>query len=181
MRYFDLMSNEYSPLAFDFRSDDRIDKDYFKDFLVYNAIIDKQQGFGTTHLFIDEDEKTGKKKILGYYTLRCSSLIISSEGNKKIGEPALEIAEFAVQNELKRTGIGSIMMHNIFAAAMDLNKEMLGIKHLVLCSVKDAESFYREKFEFKPIACDELIPSELRNIDCISMSVRLPKLNQINI
>jgi ribosomal protein S18 acetylase RimI-like enzyme len=178
MRYFELVSKEYGSISFDFKSnDDDGFKDSFRDYLIQNAIIDQEKGIGTTHLFIDENDSTGEKKILGFYTLRCSSLIISSEGNNKIGEPALEIYELAVHKDYERTGIGSILMKNIFANAINLNKTLIGIKHVVLCSIEDAVKFYEDKFGFKPIASYEQVPREFSNLDCLSMSVRLPKAN----
>lgn len=174
MRYFDLMTKEYHAIMFNFKSNDDILDDSFRDFLIYNAVLDKEKGIGTTQLFIDEDEKTNIKTILGFYTLRCSSLIIGSKDNDKLGEPALEIAEFAVHKDYERTGIGTIMMENIIATSIELNNTIIGVKHLVLCSVIDAINFYKTKFKFKEIDGCEIIPKELRNVDCLSMSVRVP-------
>ncbi len=175
MRYFDVFSEEYFPLAFNFKSVDDENSDFFNNFLVQNALIDQRQGYGTTHIFLEVDEKDSKnKRILGFFTLRCSSLIIRSEGFRKIGEPALEIAVFAVHKDYRGMGIGTVMMQEIFAQAIKLKEKHIGIKYLVLCSVKESMGFY-EKFEFKQITGNELIPNEIRNLECIPMSVRLPE------
>ena len=65
------------------------DNDYFKSYLMYNGLLDSEQGMAKTKLYIEEDDN-GHKKILGFYSIRCSSLIMDSgEGSEKMGEPAV--------------------------------------------------------------------------------------------
>lgn len=148
------------------------DNDYFKSYLMYNGLLDSEQGMAKTKLYIEEDDN-GHKKILGFYSIRCSSLIMDSgECSEKMGEPALEIVELAVHKDYRNQGIGTAMMKNIIATAYELKEEYLGLKHLVVCAKETAKTYY-EKFKFAELPGYKQIPRNTDNQGCIGMSLSL--------
>ncbi len=80
--YIESISGENVSLIRDFctvKNED--DLDYFKNYLIFNGLLDSKQGIAKTQLYILEDD-TGHKKILGFYSIRCSSLIMDGEGRR---------------------------------------------------------------------------------------------------
>ncbi len=164
------MDTSLYPLVFNFRTVQEDNKiDYFQNYLRYNALMDNQEGVAKTHLLIDTVNQ--KDIILGFYTIRSSSLIKGqTENNERLGEPALEIMELAVSKDYQHKGIGTILMKDIIAKAYKLNSDILGIKHIVVCSKNSAISFYKNfGFDIIPYS----IPRNIDNQDCIAMSVCL--------
>lgn len=172
-RYIESLTYEHQPLISDFfvvESDNR--NDYFKNYLMYNGMLDNEQGIAKTKVYIEEDDD-GQKKIVGFYAIRASSLIIDTLGVEKKGEPALEVFELAVHKDYQGQGIGKEMLMDIFATAHHLNETYLGIKHLVVCAKASAKKYYeREPFNFREMP-NYKIPRNDSNEDCIGMSVRL--------
>lgn len=170
-RIIEPFSKEHFPLLSDFYVNDKNGYDYFRDYLVYNGLLDNQQGIAKSFVYVETTENG--KKILGFYAIRSSSLILgTTDGGEKLGEPALEIVELAVHKDYRGYGIGKTMMQNIFATAYQLNSEFLGIKHLVVCAKETAMTYY-EQFKFKQIPGYQNIPRSSDNEGCIGMSVRL--------
>lgn len=147
------------------------DSDYFKSYLIYNGLLDSSQGIAKTQLYILEDDN-GNRKVLGFYSIRCSSLIMDGDNGEKMGEPALEIVELAVHKDYRSRGIGADMMKNIIATAYKLKEEYLGLKHLVVCAKGTAKTYY-EKFQFAELPGYKKIPRNADNQECIGMSVSL--------
>ena len=170
-RYFVEFNNSHIPLCEKFKTLDLQPNecDYFQDYLAYNALLDCKQGLGKTFLFIEEENED--KKIIGFYTLKASSLIINDMYSKeKQGEPAVEIYELAVHKDYQKQGIGTDIIKTIFAQVYELSEKYLGIKHIVVCAKPTAINFYK-KFNFKEI--DKLVPRTYDNKNCVAMSVRL--------
>ncbi|MCH5209798.1 MAG: GNAT family N-acetyltransferase [Oscillospiraceae bacterium] len=169
-RFIEPFSENIFHLVKDFSASEDSDDDYFKRYLFFNGLIDNEQGVAKTYVYLEEcgDDK----KILGFYSIRCSSLIIgSSDNGERIGEPALEIVELAVHKDYQRNGIGTEMMKKIFSTAYTLKEHYLGVKHLVVCA-KDSAKTYYEKFGFRVIPGYQNIPRSYDNQACIGMSVR---------
>lgn len=145
--------------------------DYFHQYLFFNGLIDNQDGTAKTYIYV---ERNGEhEKILGFYSIRCSSLIVNNGDNGgRIGEPALEILELAVHKDYQGQGIGSDMIKTIFSTAYKLKNEFLGIRHIVVCAKSTAKSYY-ERFGFQALPNYRKIPRSFDNQDCIGMSVRL--------
>lgn len=172
--YIEQMHKKHIRLIRNFRAtdiNDSLGSDYFNNYLTYNGLLDNQQGIGKTFLYIRD---TGKEQILlGFYTLRCSSLIVDdTENNEKLGEPAIEIFELAVHKDYQRQGIGSTLMKNIFYTAHTMNTEYLGVKHLIVCAKRSAIPFYT-KFKFKELSDEKKIPRSIDNQACVGMSVKI--------
>lgn len=165
-RYFDLASKEYVESMFDFDCK----SECFPLYLKNQALYDKENGFGITHLFIEE---TGLnlKKVIGFFTLKNASLVLTDEEEgTRNGYPAIEIAQFATCKEMEGQGIGRIMINSIIAKAHELANES-AIKFIVLCSVEESIGFYGE-MEFKPLDDERVkmfIPRENCNKKCYPM------------
>lgn len=166
-RYFELATKEYIDSMFEFKCD----SNFFSDYLRVNALYDKSRGLGTTHLFLEEREDNFPI-ILGFYTLKNTSLVVKTEDDgTRIGSPAIEIAQFATNKDYERQGFGRIMIKNIIATANALT-DISAIKYIVLCSVKDSINFYI-KNGFKEVAKDKFIPRENWNKSCSPMFMNI--------
>lgn len=140
---------------------------YFQDYLKYSALMDIKQGNGTTQVFFDDE----KKKIMGFYTLKCNSLIVQSDNAKiKIGYPALEIYELAIDKDYQKHGVGTLLIKDIIAKAYNLQQTILGIRYIVVCAKSCAVGFY-EKNGFQKI--NDIVPRTEDNKDCIPMSLHI--------
>lgn len=168
----DLMSNDYIELARNFRvNPEHCDNpDHYQKYIWQDSITDQKQGMGVTHVFIDENEETQEKKMAGYITLRSSSLIMDSEGSYKLGYPALEISELAVDRDYEGRNLGTDMVKFAINQAHELNETAIGIQYVILCADPQAEGFYSNKnVGFKTIPTHQQIPRESRNKNCTPM------------
>ena len=139
---------------------------------MYCALAEKQEGLNTTHLFISEDD-TGEEFICGYITLKATALIREDDGIK-LGFPALEISELAVDKRDERQGLGTTMVKFAFVFAEDLRDTSLGIQYITLCADPNAVSFYeREEFGFAKVQDYDDIPREGWNKTCTPMFVKI--------
>lgn len=174
--YHDLMSNEYASLSRDFHvNPKRCDNpSHYENYIVMDCFSDHKQGMGVTHVFIDEDESIGHKRIAGYITLRSSSLIMDIGENYKLGYPALEIAELAVDEEYEHNGLGTDMVKFAINEAVELNDERIGCQYIILCADPKAVEFYSNKqLNFKKIRQMQEIPRETRNSTCVPMMLKI--------
>ena len=172
-RYFSWMDKDHYSLASNFRTCDKQGNtlDYFTTYLTQDAIVNDKQGEGKTYLYIEKNDVTEDEKLLGFFTLRSSSLIVRGDDLRAYyGQPALEIYELAVHKDYQGQGIGSKLIKEIFAKACELNENYLGIKHIVVCAKESAVPFYEKSF-FRRI--DDIVPRSYDNNNCVAMSVRL--------
>ena len=146
--------------------------DHYDEFIRYQALSDQKSGLGTTYLYIEQEDVTGKECIMGYITLRTSAFIKDMGEAKKFGYPALEIAELAVDKRYVGQYIGTDMVIDSINIANELN-ENISVKYIVLCADPRAEQFY-EKLEFVRMqSVYEEVPREHANIDCVPMYLKL--------
>lgn len=177
--YQDLMSNDYIELARSFKvNPKRCDNpEHYQNYIWQDSISDHKQGMGVTHVFVDENERTKEKKIAGYITLRSSSLIMDSGENYKLGYPALEISELAVDYDYERQSLGTDMVKFAINEAVELNEEKVGIQYVILCADPNAVGFYsKEKLGFEEIPTYKQIPREYRNKDCTPMVLKVANM-----
>lgn len=149
--------------------------EYYETYLKQTAYRDMEDGLGITYLYIDNDLHTGAKKIMGYITLRFSSLIKDMGDKKKYGYPALEISELAVSKSYSSSGVGTDMVMDAINMAEEINNQ-ISIKYIVLCADPDAVGFYtRSILGFKRIDIHfgDDIPREHCNIDCVPLYLKL--------
>jgi len=142
---------------------------HYEDYLKQNAITDFKQGIGTTHVFIDE----AQQNIMGYFTLKSSSLVKNMGEEHNFGYPAIEIAELAVHKDYERKGIGTDMLDFVFSKINEI-KEIMAVQYVLLCADPKAEEFYsKSKFKFQRVRDFEQIPREHWNLRCVPMFVKL--------
>lgn len=176
--YQDLMSSEYAEIARKFRvNPEHCDNpEHYETFIRIDCFTDHRQGMGVTHVFVDENEETHEKAIAGYITLRSSSLVMESGEDYKLGFPALEIAELAVDNNYEGQGLGTDMVKFAINEAIELNKNKIGVQYVILCADVAAVGFYSNtELGFKPIRELQEIPREHRNSRCEPMMLKILK------
>lgn len=176
--FHDLMSKEYIGIAQSFSvNPQRCDNpEHYERFIRQDCLTDHQQGMGVTHVFVDENESTQEKHIAGYITLRCSSLVMESGEDYKLGYPALEIAELAVDKNYEGQGLGTDLVKFAVDEAIELNKNKIGVQYVILCADVAAVGFYSNaELGFKPIRQLQEIPREHRNSRCEPMMLKTLK------
>ena len=168
-RYTVPMDSEYSELTYTFTVNPGSCKNpaHYQNYLSQSALLDAKQGMGITYLFIEEDKDKRIKNVMGFITLRTSSLIKEMGESSKFGYPALEIAELAVNSVYERQGIGSDMVRYAVSLANELS-EKIGIQYIVLCSDSESVGFY-SKLGFAKLSSLEELPREHANLNCIPM------------
>lgn len=174
--YHDLMSKEYASLSRDFHvNPERCDNPgHYENYIFMDCFSDHVQGMGVTHVFIDEDEESGEKRIAGYITLRNSSLIMDVGEKYKMGYPALEISELAVDKRYENKGLGTDMVKFAINEAVELNNDKIGCQYVILCADPKAVGFYANKqLKFENIRQMQEIPRESRNSTCVPMMLKI--------
>lgn len=174
--YRDVMSDKYINLVRNFKvNPEHCDNPaHYENYIRMDCFSDHKQGMGVTHVFIDEDEITGNKKIAGYITLRSSSLIMESGESYRLGFPALEISELAVDADYEHCGLGTDMVKFAINEAHELNEEKVGFQYVVLCADPKAVGFYANpKLNFTAIRQFQEIPRESRNSTCVPMMLKI--------
>lgn len=174
--YQDVMSSDYAEIARNFRVNSKHcdNPEHYETFIRQDCFADHKQGMGVTHVFVDENEQTGERKIAGYITLRCSSLVMESGEDYKLGFPALEIAELAVDENYERCGLGTDMVKFAINEAAELNDMRIGIQYVILCADIAAVGFYSNKeLNFQKIRPLQEIPREHRNSECKPMMLKI--------
>ena len=174
--YMDLMSSDYIELAEKFRVNPKHcdNPEHYRNYIWQESISDQKQGMGVTHVFVDENEETKEKKIAGYITLRSSSLIMDTGESYKLGYPALEISELAVDQNYERQNLGTDMVKFAISEALNLNEKEIGIQYVILCADPKAVGFYsKKKVGFKKLPIYQQIPRENRNKNCTPMYLKV--------
>lgn len=177
--YQDIMSSEYLECARDFRVNPESceNPEHYENYIAQDCFTDHRQGMGVTHVFVDEDEQTNEKKIAGYITLRSSSLIMETGESYKLGYPALEISELAVDCNYERKNLGTDMVKFAINEAAELNERVAGVRYVVLCADPCAVGFYSNKnIGFQKLTTYKQIPREYRNKDCVPMILRIAEI-----
>lgn len=177
--YHDLMSNDYIELARSFKVNPKHcnNSEHYQNYICQDSILDHKQGMGVTHVFVDENEKMGEKKIAGYVTLRSSSLIMDTIEKYKLGYPALEISELAVDSNYERQNLGTDMVKFAINEATELNEEKVGVQYVILCADPKSVGFYaNNNLGFEKLPAYKQIPREYRNKDCIPMVLKVANM-----
>lgn len=110
-------------------------------------------------------------QLIGFYSLRASSLVIEEDDFQKTGEPAIEIYELAVHGKLHHNGYGEQLLFDAIARILEASQQV-GVRYIVVCAKNDAVSFY-EKYGFEVIPGHKEIPRGTNNRQCVPMSVPL--------
>ena len=146
---------------------------HYENYIRLTAIYDNDAGMGKTLVLVgDESDLECESVIAGYITLKASSLITAYIDGARIGEPAVEVSELAVNKVYEHQGIGTQLVQYAIVTAQNLNKQFLGVKYIVLCADPKAVGFYKT-FEFAELDDYSEIPREPWNRNCTPMCIRL--------
>ena len=172
-RRFKLFNKSIAGLAWSFQvNPDSCDNPaHYELYLRTSAVTDQMEGRGLTFIFAEEDDRE-IKEILGFVTLRASSMI-RQYGEQTRGDAALEITELAVSKDHEREGIGTKMLEFAIVKAAEINENMASIRYVLVCADPKAVPFY-EKYGFAFLHDYGDIPREGWNDDCIPMFLQLP-------
>lgn len=143
--------------------------DFYTQYLLFSAMTDQNAGRNTTHLFIDRDAE----RIMGFVSLRASSLLKQHDNGVMIGDPALEVSVLAVDQSYERRGVGTALIDFVLAETVDLHENHLGLQYVTLAADSKAVEFYR-KMGFGVLAEHwEGIPKDNWSVNCVPMFMEL--------
>lgn len=144
---------------------------HYEQYIRLSAVSDRSEGMGTTHIFVDDEAN----EMMGYVTLRATSLISENERGNRIVHPALEIAELAVAEKYERLGVGTHLVRLAILVASDLRENLIGFRYVVLCADPKAVGFY-EKQKFGKVRDVYEVLRDGSNDNCEAMFLQLPPL-----
>jgi ribosomal protein S18 acetylase RimI-like enzyme len=175
--YFTKLNKEHSGLAFNFQVNPEScdNPGHYENYLRFIAQTDRRIGKGVTHLLIHNDVDSGVGAIVGFVTLRTSSLISENE-NEVSGRAAIEIAEIAVDKSYERQGFGRALLDFVFLLVDEMRLSTVAIEYIVACADTASVAFY-EKNDFVRISEHYEIPREGWNINCIPVALKLPEID----
>ena len=167
----ELFSQDLYGLTFDFKVNPLScgNNEHYEQYIRFSALSDASQRYSTTHVLVGSED--GRRRILGFVTLRASSYIKRS-GDVSHGESALEVMELAVDQRYERRGFGSLLMDYAVSLADDINSYYMAIKYIVVCADRQALPFYSE-YGFSQVSDYGEIPHNGANDDCIPMFLQL--------
>ena len=174
------MSAKYAGLAWKFHvSQVSCDNPaHFEQYIQLNAISEHAAGRGLTHILVDtktEDLSIDlqKARIIGFITLRATSIVESNYHTLQVN-PAIEIAELAVDQEYEHKGFGSKLIDTTIYLATQLNENFIGIQNIVVCAASQAVAFYENpRIGFGRLEDYYVIPRDGWNDTCIPMYIKL--------
>lgn len=173
----DTLSKEHIGLAWKFHvSPDSCDNpEHYENFLRLSALSEQAAGRGVTHVLVsanDQDEIYEGSEIIGFVTVRATSLVDSVDGVSYV-MPSLEIAELAVNKNYEGRGFGKSLVDLAIYIANHLNSNFIGVQNVVLCADPKAVGFYEnEKVGFGKLN-DYYVLRDGWNNDCIPMYIKL--------
>lgn len=173
----DLMSAKYIGLAWKFHVSPNscANPDHYEEYLKFCAISDQKEGMGVTRIILEHNEAGEPTAIVGFVTLRATSLVSKGEDGKNIVHPSLEIAELAVAEEYEKQGFGSQLVNLAVLTAAKLREEFAGVRYVVLCADNAAIGFY-DKQHFGKIGELYETPRDGWNNNCEPMYISLVEI-----
>lgn len=156
--YIELLDNHNIGLAgaFSVNPSSCTNKDFYCQYLQFDAMFDMKAGNAVTHVFIDKNAK----RVMGYISLRTNSIVSKRDNNSLSGKPALEISVLAVDKDYEHCGVGTVLMSKALEVAATLHNNYAGVKYLILEADTKAVGFY-EKMGFQHLFSEwEQIPTE---------------------
>lgn len=151
-------------------------------FLKEKAYEEMESGSSVTKVvIIEDDESEDNGKIIAYYSLSASSIVIESYSQKYFF-PAAELRMFAVLDKLHGLDftennddgtfseyLFSLIIYDIY----NLSENTIGIQNIVLYSVPEAVNFYRDKIGFEDFT-ELMVKNNERYLQgCIPMCLKL--------
>lgn len=126
-----------------------------------------------TYLMIEDDVK-----LIGFYSLTCSSLLEINDKNKNVESyiPAICLKMFAIDKkyqDIKITGYGHTYAHFMLTACIDKIKEIkdhyVGAECIILNSTKDGYELYKNVGDFHKLDGEYKLPDYSENPNAIKM------------
>lgn len=108
--------------------------DILDQYIQGEAFQHNREGDGNTFLLLLNDTDI----IIGYYTLRASSLKIDSEL-----WPVIELSRFAIHQDYQRKHLGTLIMYTFIYYKILLISKLAGVKGILVFSDEDAIKFYK--------------------------------------
>lgn len=146
MLKIDILSKKYDRKNFDCGQDD------LNKYLRQTALQHIKKNISKTFVLANDKFKTGKKEILGFYTLS-NYIVIASQLPPEISKkypkklPALLLGRLAVSLEHKNKGLGSYMMLNAMERTLEISKHT-GIFALFVDAKNEKAGNFYKKFGF---------------------------------
>lgn len=151
--------------------------EHFESYIRYDALGDYRSGMATTHVMVEyevqEDETEAFIGICGFISLKATALI-TSDNESIVGDPAIEIAELAVNKNYEKENNGRALLEYAVNLCDEL-RDTIGAKYLLVCAAKKAVEFYKHILPFGNAEDYYIIPREIWNEDCIPLYFRLPE------
>ena len=142
---------------------------HYEQYIRLMAATDKREGMGVTHVLIDHEEN----RLAGFVSLRLSSLFYIGEDGSRIGNPALEIAELAVDKDYEGRKCGTLLVDLAMYLGDTIRNQIAGVKYLLACADPAAVGFY-EKNGFSNANDLYEAPRDGSNNNCVPMYLKLP-------
>ena len=175
-RRIELFQTGYYDLAFDFSVNPESceNPDHFQQFLLYNALSDMKTGMGVTYVML---ESKGERQdiIIGFVTLKSTSLVLRDEDHSLNGLPAVEISELAVRDHYEQQGIGKALIGYALYVVFELRRR-IGVQYMLVCSEPKAVGFYKKQ-HFIEARTNYTVPHEIWNKSCVPMYMKLPEVD----
>ena len=139
---FELLSSDNIRLAslFSVNPSSCANPSFYKNYLLWSALNDQNTGHAVTHIIIDKIAN----RIIGFISLRASSIISYDESSQMVGKPSIEIYMLAVDKDYERQGVGTSLIDHAISEAYDLHNNHIGVKCITLAADSQAIGFYEE-------------------------------------
>lgn len=141
--------------------------DSLDNYLKSEAYEHNYTGEGNTFLLFKDDSDI----IIGYYTLRASSIKVESDYY-----PVVEISRLAIAKDFQRMGIGTTVVLTLINQKILQVFKYIGIKGVLVFSDSNAIDFYEKKIGFNNLGEDfvEKIEDGFSD-DCTAMIMKIDK------
>lgn len=144
---------------------------HYENYIRFVALSERKFGQSVTHVCIDKE----KNQLLGYVSIRVTSLISKDANGTLVVHPSLEISELAVSDSCERMGIGTMLVDVALAISDEIRNNFAGIRYVVVCADPQAVGFYK-KLGFGEIRELFETPRDGFNDNCTPMYIQLPEL-----
>ena len=185
--YITPFTSEYIGLADNFKVNPKFcgGNNYFERYIKDGALEEQNRGECVTHVFLKIDDNNQAQDIIGYITLRASSLNIRGHKADFGAFPAIEIMAIAINSNYEKQGFGRMLLNYTINVADKLRRNYTGIEYVITCADGNAVGFY-SKCNFNKCIDYYKIPNRqkmkkfMRNVSKpynVDMYLKLPKLD----
>lgn len=143
---------------------------FLSDYLTLRSHAESDKLYAKSYLALIE------RKVVGYFTLKTDTADADAimdvrpdvcSGFRYTRFPAIQIASFAVDESYVRQNVGRCMMTNIYGIVVRMSMK-IGVRFVVVHSLKDAVGFYRN-FSFEPLPKPDAEGNVMMFLDILSL------------